>query len=106
MLVEPLVLGAYERFLNDLRYLVDLHQRAALEAQLGDESPVDCVELRRLVRRVLSQAVDGRALASPTDEGPRAVDHARAERDEESDDKQDHPGGRLVPPIGSETGVS
>ena len=102
VLVEALVLGVDERILNDLRDLVDLDQRAALETKLGDESPVDSVELRRLVRRVLSQALDRRALISPADEGPCAVDRPNAEGDEESDRKQDHPDERWVPLVESE----
>ena len=102
VLVEPLVFGADERFLNDLRDLVDLHQRAALETKLGDESPVSRVELRRLVRRVLGQALDRWALVSATDEGPRTVDRPHAERDEESERKQYHPDERRVPLVESE----
>jgi len=102
VLVEALVLGVDERILNDLRDLVDLHQRAALETKLGYESPVDSVELRRLVRRVFGQALDRRALVATTDEGPCAVHRPGAERDEESERKQYHPDERRVPLMESE----
>src|SRR2546429_241368 len=99
VLVEALVLGGDERVLHDLRNLVDLDQRAALETELGDESSINRVELRRLVRRVLAENFDRRALAAAADESPGSVEEARAQGDEECERKQHHSDERRVPPV-------
>src|SRR5882757_5483817 len=84
VLVEALVLRADKCFLHDLRDLVDLHQRSALEAELGYEPSVSSVELRRLVGRVLGETLYRRALISATDESPRRIDPAGGECNEKS----------------------
>jgi len=97
VLVEALVLGADKCLLHDLGDLVDLHQCSALEAELGDESSVSSVELRRLVRRILGQTLYRRALISATDEGPGRIDPTGGECDEKSERKQHHADKRGVP---------
>src|SRR6188508_1484258 len=83
MAVEPLVLGEDERILHELRDLRDLHERAALEPDLRDESAVGRIHLRRLTRRVRVENLDGRTSSFTTDEYPARVGHAASERDAE-----------------------
>src|SRR6266550_5446594 len=90
VLVEALVFGADERVLHDLRNLVDLDQCASLETKLGDEPAVDGVELRGLVRSVLAEDLNRRALAATADESPRPVKRAGTERNEECERKKHH----------------
>ena len=51
--VEPLVFGYDERLLDVRGDLVELDERSALEAELGNEAPVHRVQLGRLARRVV-----------------------------------------------------
>ena len=96
VLVEALVLGADERVLHDFRNLVDFDERSSLETQLSDESAVNCVELRRLVRRVLAEDLDRWALAAATDESPGTIERAGTQRDEKCERKQHHSDERRV----------
>ena len=97
VLVEALVLGADERVLHDLRYLIDLDQGATLKAELGDESSINRVELRGLMRRVLAQDFDRRALTAAADESPGSVEEAGTQSDEKCERKQHHSDERRMP---------
>ena len=77
--VEAFILGRDERVLHDLGDLVDLDERPPLQAELGDEASVDRVELRGLVRRVLGEDFDRRALVTATDQRPAGVEDANTE---------------------------
>ena len=96
MRVEALILGRDECILDDLGDLVDLHERPPLEAELGDEASVDSVELRRLVRRVLGEVFDRRALVAATDQRPAGVEDANTKSDEKGHREEHTPDERGV----------
>src|SRR5450759_2902412 len=80
VLVEPLVLRDDEGFPQDLRDLVDGHERAAFEAHFGHEPAVSGEELGRLARAVLVEPADGRALVATADEEPSERDETHGHR--------------------------
>jgi len=90
VLVEALVLGGDERVLHDLRNLVDLDEGSPLEPELGDEATVYRVKLGRLMRRILGEDFNRRALIAATDEGPTRVNGADAGRNEKGKREQHH----------------
>ena len=73
VLVESLVLGRDERLANDRGNLLELHDRAPLETDLGDEAAVRGVQLGRLTGGVLVEHFDRWAASGPADEGPARV---------------------------------
>src|SRR5437763_21866 len=97
VLVKALILGGDEGILNDLRNLVYLDEGPALETELRDEAPIDCVQLRRLVRRVLSENFDRRTLVAAADQCPAGVDSANAGCDQKRERKQRHSDERGMP---------
>src|SRR5690606_434574 len=71
--------GDDEGVADDLRDVLDLHQRAALEADLGQEAAVGGVELGGLVRRVVVEDRRRGAGAAAADERPAGEERAGCE---------------------------
>src|SRR5262249_11542188 len=89
MLVEALVLGDDERVLHGARDLLERHERAALEPDLGDEAAVGGVELARLRGRELIELARIGARAAAAHEHPRGDGEPRAEAHAERDREED-----------------
>ena len=88
VLVEALVLGDDERLLHLLRDFLELDERAALEAELGDEASVGGEELARLTRLegVELGGIGARTFAA--DEAPRGPGETDAEGEREKAGEQ------------------
>jgi hypothetical protein len=88
MVVEALVLGDHEGVADDRRDLPERDQGPALEADLGEESPIGGVELGGLPGGVVLEDVDRRTLPTAADERPRPVGHAggRCGREDEHEE--------------------
>src|ERR1051325_1418706 len=82
---EAPVFGHHECVLNDLRDVLDVHDRSFLESELGDEATVRGIQLRGLSRLVLVEDLYRGAASGPTDHCPRRVAEADAHGKEEAE---------------------